>query len=170
MNPTEATLSDAKSPVHRGDLERLLQGEVARVDRHGGHLSVIALTLDRKAAENSTPWDDRLLAATVAEIDRNTRASDSFGHWEERLFLIVAPAMDLTEATGFAVKLRRLVAEGVGRPRASFGVAHYRRGESLYTLVERADAAMQSARRRGGDRVATEQRPLQASIRGVGEA
>jgi len=150
----------AAATLHRPhELERRLRGEIARVSRHGGSLSLIALGLDTGEAVECAATDP-VVTEAVAVIGTNSRASDVVGHWKACHLLIMAVATDLTEAVGFAVKLRRLMAEGGGLPRAlptaSLGVAEYRPGEAMEQLVARADAAMRVASRRGGNRIATE--------------
>jgi GGDEF domain-containing protein len=72
-------------------------------------------------------------------------------------FAVLVPAMELTEITGFAVKLRRLVDEyqfnGAGLISASFGVTEFRRGEPVDALEQRALRAMERARAAGGNRI-----------------
>jgi diguanylate cyclase (GGDEF)-like protein len=76
-------------------------------------------------------------------------------------FAVLLPGSDTAGAATFADNLRRdiqrqVVVEGVGWPvTASFGVAQFRKGMSIETLVGGADRALYQAKAAGRNRVGT---------------
>lgn len=160
----ELTTIDLLTGVsNRREIEARLGSEMGRVDRYGGNLSVLLFDIDRFKAVNDSGGHeagDELLRRLAQTVQEGIRASDHMGRWSGGEFMVVAPEMDLGEATGFAVKLRRAIeAAGFGEPgpvTASFGVAVYRPGEPLEALVRRADDALLLAKQRGRNRVETE--------------
>lgn len=135
---------------------KLLAAEAARVRRYGGTFSLLLFVLDRAGEDAGTRKD--LLAKIAELLRRNVRRSDYAAYWGSERFAILAPATDLTEAAGFAVKIRRLVAEhpfGSGIS-ASIGVAEADEGESPEALLHRCEQAMLSAVNRGGNRIAVD--------------
>lgn len=143
------------------EFERMLQASTARVTRYGGALGLVVFELDDfpDLAQRLGPEDcDKFLKHLSHMLVRRIRASDVLAHWKGGRFAVLAPEQDLHETTGFAVKLRRLVAEyrhnGSGLITASFGVTEYRVGEPLDAFTERALGALAHAQRNGGNRVA----------------
>ena len=158
-----ATVDGLTGLYNRAEIERRVGVEMARVDRYGGRFSLILFDIDRFKEINDRlghQGGDQVLRSLAALLRRDVRASDHVGRWGGEEFLVVVPAMGLSEATGFAVKLRLAIA---GYPfvssapvTASFGVAEFRRGEPLDALIQRADEALYRAKRKGRDRVETE--------------
>ncbi|MFA7618536.1 MAG: GGDEF domain-containing protein [Thiohalomonadaceae bacterium] len=143
------------------EFERLLCASSARVDRYGGALGLVVFELDKfsELAHRLGPEHcDELLKRLADMLARHVRASDVLAHWKGGRFAVLAPELDLHETTGFAVKLRRLVAEyrhnGSGLISASFGVTEYHIGESLDLFTDRALGALAHAQANGGNRVA----------------
>ena len=143
----------------RRAFEKLLAAETARVRRYGGTFSLLLFELDPSVRRE--PGVEKGLLVAVAELlHRHVRGSDYAAHWGGERFAIMAPATDLTEAAGFAVKIRRLIAEhpfdGIGTVSASIGVAEPLEDESPGALLERCEKAMRSAGEQGGNRVAVD--------------
>ena len=158
-----ATVDALTGLCNRAEIERRARMEMTRVDRYGGRLSLILFDIDRFKAINDNlghPGGDEVLRSLAALLRKDVRASDHVGRWGGEEFMAVVPAMGLSEATGFAVKLRRTIAAhpftGHMPVTASFGVAEYRRGEPVDVLIKRADDALYRAKRKGRDRVETE--------------
>jgi len=160
----ELTTIDLLTGVaNRRAIEACLASEIGRVARYGGSLSILMFDIDQLKVVNDTAGyevADELLRRLARTVREGIRASDRVGRWSGGEFMVVAPEMDLGEATGFAVKLRRAIeTAGFGDPgpvTASFGVACYRPGEPLEAVVRRADDALFLAKKRGRNRVETE--------------
>ena len=73
-------------------------------------------------------------------------------------FLVVCPETDMAGVAALAEKLRELIANHVsptvGTTTGSFGVASLHSGESIESLIGRADAALYKAKSSGRNRVA----------------
>ena len=147
-------------PLDRSQFQRALQIETARVNRYGGELGVILFALDKVDAlyeHLGQPGGEELLGHLTDLLSRRIRLHDVFARRATSEFGVLVPAMDLTEITGFAVKLRRCVAEyrcnGFGVLSASFGVTQFRRGEIAETFLQRATRALERAQAAGGNRI-----------------
>ncbi len=141
--------------------------EVSRCRRYGHPLSAIMIDVDNFKRVNDTHGHrtgDRVLQR-VAELCRdNLRDSDLVCRYGGDEFAILLPETDLDRAMQTAERLRETLAEGrVEAPTGdlgltgSFGVATLQddEGETLETLLERADASLYDAKRGGRDRVET---------------
>ncbi len=143
------------------EFERQQRAAAARVTRYGGALGLVIFELDNYPELShrlGTEGSNDMLRRIATLLERNVRVSDVLAHWNGPRFAALAPALDLHEATGFAVKLRRLVAEyrynGSGLISGSFGVTEYSPGEPLDAFTQRALGALAHARSHGGNRVA----------------
>jgi diguanylate cyclase (GGDEF)-like protein len=84
------------------------------------------------------------------------RSTDVCGRWGGEEFLIALPGVELDGGVDAAERLRRALAEAdADGPAltASFGVTGFVCGDSVESVVRRADAALYEAKRRGRDRV-----------------
>jgi diguanylate cyclase (GGDEF)-like protein len=90
----------------------------------------------------------------------NVRRSDILGRIGAEEFAVGMPAVALQDAKALAERLRRAVdgtacatPGGPFKVTASLGVACYSQGDTVATLMERADTAMYAAERAGRNRV-----------------
>lgn len=130
-------------------------------------LSVLFVDLDHfKALNDRYGHDrgDRALAEVAACLKRSLRAHDLLARHGGEELVAALPRCGLDVAARIAEQLRRAAANlriasdnaGQGESLSltlSIGVARQRPGESLESLIRRADAAMYSAKRGGRDRV-----------------
>jgi diguanylate cyclase len=118
---------------------------------------LLVFELDRTGGEETGIRQELLLI--VAELlHRHVRGSDYAAYWGDERFTILAPATDLTEAAGFAVKIRRLIAEHPFEVHvsASIGVAEALEDEKPHELLGRCERALLSAGSSGGNRIAVD--------------
>jgi len=98
-----------------------------------------------------------VLRGVARLLQQRGRLSDTVGRWGGEEFVLVCPDTPVTGALGLAEQLRERLARqefvGVGKRTASFGVAEARTGETVASLIGRADAAMYEAKRAGRNRV-----------------
>jgi diguanylate cyclase (GGDEF)-like protein len=146
--------------ANRRALTESLEQQVSLCDRHGGELSVILLDIDHFKYVNDTHGHDegdRALRRIAMLVERSRRQTDVFGRWGGEEFLIVAPSLDLDHADAAAERLRGLIEtsgrDGPSAVTASFGVAEYRSGDTVASLVKRADEALMLAKQTGRNRV-----------------
>ncbi|MBZ9559986.1 MULTISPECIES: diguanylate cyclase [unclassified Modicisalibacter] len=161
------TLSDTDELTGLANRRRLMKGleeETSRARRHGSTLSLILLDLDHFKRINDT-WGhvagDQVLER-LAQLCRDTlRQEDIIARFGGEELAILLPLTPLDQGLRLAERLRRAVAEHDfcvprGAVTASLGVAEYRDGESLDTLLERADRGLYDAKRGGRNRVSSD--------------
>ncbi|MBX3234068.1 MAG: GGDEF domain-containing response regulator [Labilithrix sp.] len=144
-----------------------LRREMDRAMRTGTATSVLLLDLDHFKAINDTHGHgagDAVLVAVAQTLQRVSRTYDLVGRWGGEEFVIALPGTDEERALIVAERMRDAIeklvvtnARGTPMPlSASIGAAELSPGpvgESLDSLVDRADRAMYSAKVGGRNRV-----------------
>jgi diguanylate cyclase (GGDEF)-like protein len=146
--------------ANRRALTRALEREIARCERRDDSLGVILLDIDHFKDVNDQHGHeegDRALRRVAFLMDVSRRRSDLFGRWGGEEFLLVAPDLDLAGARAAAERLRGIIEDSSRDSRspltASFGVAEYVPGDTVASLVKRADHALRAAKQAGRNRV-----------------
>lgn len=148
---------------NRSRIIESLEYEVARAARLEQPLSVVMLDLDRFKRINRRyghPVGDEVLKRIAERLQGALRSIDGLGRYGGEEFLVVLPDTGLAEASRFAERLRERV-EGCRFPSlppsvhlsVSIGVAEYRPGDDVWSLVERARGAADEALHAGGGRI-----------------
>jgi diguanylate cyclase (GGDEF)-like protein len=141
-----------------------LEQEIARTSRFGTPLSLVLFDLDRFKRVNDHcghQVGDLVLRRTADAVRVRVRETDLAARIGGEEFAILLPGSDAAGAVTFAQNLRvdirrEVVVQGVRWPTtASFGVAEFRKGMSIETLVGAADRALYQAKAEGRDRVCT---------------
>jgi len=135
--------------------------ELERARRYGQPLSVVMLDLDhfkRVNDQHGHAAGDQVLVGAARLVETNVRDSDAIGRWGGEEFMVLAPATSAAGAIRLAEKLRALMAATIFGPAGpvtgSFGVAELRPGDTVESLLQRADAALYRAKSQGRNRVA----------------
>jgi diguanylate cyclase (GGDEF)-like protein len=143
-----------------------LRTEVAQARRYQHPVAVVLLDLDDFGAVNrthGTAAGDGVLREVALRIRLRVREADELGRVGSDAFLAVLPHTEESGAATFADALQhrlglRPIAVGDVQltPTASVGVAVMRPGDALDVdvLLARADEALASAKRAGGNRIA----------------
>jgi diguanylate cyclase (GGDEF)-like protein len=141
--------------------------------RNRSEVSVIMLDVDRFKRVNDRfghAAGDLVLQNLVQTMSAGVRASDMLCRWGGEEFLVLLRRCPLEEAAQVAEKLRAQIERSStdfgGKPIAitvSLGAAQYRPGEDEDSLLKRVDAALYEAKRKGRNRVESEQSPAAAS-------
>lgn len=143
-------------------LEEALQRDLSRADRDKAYLSVAMMDVDHFKGVNDR-WGhqigDAVLARLSGVLANNVRAGDLAARYGGEEFVLILPATNLFGAKLAAERVRSVLSElthegpdGPFQITASFGVASVcgpgcaRMGEDL---MQRADAAVYAAKRRG---------------------
>ncbi|RIH83471.1 putative diguanylate cyclase YdaM [Calidithermus roseus] len=128
-----------------------------------GSAAVILADLDHFKAVNDRyghSVGDQVLREVAFRLDQELREGDLLARWGGEEFLILVQGADLEQAQRLAQRLGAAVQEqpvagGIGIS-LSFGVAVFRPGDSVETLLERADQALYRAKHLGRRRVELE--------------
>lgn len=142
--------------ANRRRLEEAMQTEVLRARRYGKPFSVILLDIDHFKEVNDMfghQAGDNVLIAIAGLLTRTARETDVVGRHGGEEFLLVCPETELKVVAALAERLRLEFAATdfplVGRITSSFGVAEFIHGDSVQSLVERADKALYRAKNAG---------------------
>lgn len=135
--------------------------ELARIQRTAAPLSLIFLDLDHFKKINDThghSMGDEILRATANHLRDNCRPYDTPGRWGGEEFVILLPTTTEEEAFDFAERIRIDFSAGFGpaipvHVNISIGVTQYQTGDTLESLVERADKALYYAKSTGRNKV-----------------
>jgi len=133
------------------------------VQRYREPLSLILLDIDFFKRINDRyghQAGDALLVEVTRRIAGHQRAADVLCRWGGEEFMLALPNTALLRARSLAERLRLaletqplLLGEQSVDVTASLGVTEYREGDTLDSLISRADQAMYSAKRAGRNRV-----------------
>ena len=156
----QASTDPLTGTMNRTRIEERACFELMRSDRYGDKLALIMIDLDHFKEVNDTFGHlagDRVLRG-FCEIARNClRATDVLGRWGGEEFVALLPETGLKGAQFLADRLRTtlegLCFDGEIKVTASMGVAGYREGDELASLMGRADAALYRAKENGRNRV-----------------
>ena len=140
-------------------LDAALEQELVRSERYASHFSIILLDIDKFKSVNDTHGHqvgDVVLVEVGKVLSTNVRKTDILGRWGGEEFLIVCSDTP-EQATALAEKLRAALERhpipATGPKTASFGVSSYRPGDTVRSMVLRADTAMYQAKESGRNRV-----------------
>lgn len=145
---------------NRRKFDSVFATEISRAQRYEMSLTFVMLDIDHFKTVNDThghQTGDFVLVELARIVSAHIRANDVFARWGGEEFAILAVHSDCEATRGFAEKLRTLVAEhdfqNVGHITISLGLASYLTGDSIETLMERADKALYMAKSGGRNRV-----------------
>jgi diguanylate cyclase (GGDEF)-like protein len=134
--------------------EHVLAEEARRV-RYARAVTIVSADLDNLKAVNDRyghEAGDRLIRAAANLLRRHARGSDRIARVGGDEFLILMPETDLTGAGRYLARvraaIRRIQETEVSALQLSFGAATAKDGESLVSVMGRADAAMYAAKKR----------------------
>lgn len=127
--------------------------------RHGTPLSIMMVDIDHFKLLNDR-WGhlqgDEVLKQLATEMKALLRCEDMVARLGGEEFMVVLPLTPLQQCHKLADRLRKAVSQhdfsvGAGEVTLSIGVAEYRCGEPLTSLIERTDQALYSAKDVGRD-------------------
>ena len=155
--------------ANRRGLEPLLKAELQRAERYGLPFAVLLADLDHFKGINDRHGHaigDQVLREVALRLDHNLRQADTVARWGGEEFLILAPTTDLAQAEQLAARLVEVVRSepvvGEIPVTISMGVSVYRAGDSLESLLDRADQALYRAKALGRNRLELEASPSPA--------
>jgi diguanylate cyclase (GGDEF)-like protein len=159
----KAATRDALTGVaNRGELEARLARALRESREEKRSLAVMFLDLDHFKTVNDT-WGhgvgDEVLKHLTTLLNAECYSGETVGRYGGEEFVVVCPQTDLEAAAKRAERLRRVIAEtkvngrSQPRPTASFGVAAAEEGDTVESLVQRADAALYLSKDTGRNKV-----------------
>jgi two-component system cell cycle response regulator len=159
-----ATIDPLTGLMNRRAFSAAARSEVARSERYGTPFCLLLLDVDHFKTVNDKrghPAGDAVLAALGALLGEQIRKVDCAGRWGGEEFVV---ALSGADADGGLVAAER-IRGAIGRMpvkdlagelipvTASIGLAAYLEGDSIDSLVTRADRAMYAAKSSGRNRV-----------------
>ncbi|BEH15267.1 hypothetical protein MAALD49_26350 [Marinobacter shengliensis] len=146
--------------LNRGCIEDKLKSEVERSRRYTNDLSIVLFDIDHfKSINDSFGHDvgDEVLKRVARRVKASLRSVDLLGRWGGEEFLIILAETDVDSAKYVAENIRRLIEAdvyGASRPvTVSAGIACFREGDDVLSLVKRADLALYEAKEQGRNQV-----------------
>jgi diguanylate cyclase (GGDEF)-like protein len=137
--------------ANRRSVEQAIGAAIARAERGLGTPSVVVVDLDGFAEVNDAfgrPAGDAVLRSVADRLTRTARAVDSVGRLGGDEFVVLLESTGGPGATAALARLRRSLEDGWGEVAgglqvgAALGITTYRPGDSVASLIARADAEM----------------------------
>jgi diguanylate cyclase (GGDEF)-like protein len=161
---TKKAFIDGLTAVYnRYKLKEVFAQECNNIQRDQTPLSLAILDIDFFKKVNDTYGHligDEILISLADDIQRHTRSSDLFVRWGGEEFVILFHNTELDDAIKSAELIRERVASLrhpiAGNITISFGLSKYRAGDTLDTLIHRADKALYRAKNSGRNCVKSE--------------
>jgi diguanylate cyclase (GGDEF)-like protein len=165
-----ATRDSLTGVANRGHLEARLRHLIEEYHTCEGTraLSVIFLDVDYFKRINDTfghQVGDQVLIDLARLLENETYSAEVIGRYGGEEFVIICPDTDLEAAVRRAERLRlSIMKSSIGGTSSlsvtsSLGVASARRGDSVQSLLERADSCLYSAKAAGRNRTCQETAP-----------
>ena len=155
--------------ANRRHLDEVLEREIAAARRSGQPLSFALGDLDHFKQVNDRyghAIGDAVLKSFAALLKENIKGQDTPARFGGEEFAIVLPRTSVFNAGHVVGNIRRLLAEtefilsrdrrSIGRVTVSFGVTQLLAGDTVASLIERADALLYRAKHEGRDRVVSD--------------
>jgi two-component system, cell cycle response regulator len=146
--------------LNRRSFDEQAQALMAACARAGAPLALVAVDIDHFKRINDGfghAVGDAVLKEFAQRILQTSKRRDCLYRLGGEEFALLLPHTDLDAAAAFAEVLRRSLERtpfsGAGHLSASFGVAVLLPGDTLPTLMERADRALYTAKDQGRNRV-----------------
>jgi len=168
----ESLLDPLTTLANRKFFDEALPRQIAETIATTEPLSLMLTDIDHFKSFNDTfghLTGDQVLRLVAASVKQNVKGQDIAARYGGEEFAIVLPRTALREATTVADQIRRAVmskelmrrstGQHLGRITVSIGVATHRRGDTVNSLIERADACLYAAKRNGRNRVICETDP-----------
>ncbi len=145
---------------NRRKLEELIQDEINRCERFGHNFTLTMLDIDHFKDVNDTyghQIGDKVLIELSNLFKNNLRKTDFIGRFGGEEFIMICPESQEQEIMKLVESLRVKIANfqfsEVGHKTVSFGVTIFKNGDSIESLIKRADDALYQAKNSGRNKV-----------------
>jgi len=156
----QASTDQLTGAYNRRKFELLFATEVDRIQRYLDPLSLIIFDIDhfKNVNDNYGHHVGDLVLIDIAKLIQDCiRGTDNLIRWGGEEFVVLAIHTSQANIMILAEKLRSIVAAHpfpeVGKITISLGVSEYIKGDSLETVMQRADAALYRAKEGGRNKV-----------------
>ncbi|MDD2789576.1 MAG: diguanylate cyclase [Sulfurimonas sp.] len=155
-NNKKATTDALTGIYNRHKLEEIFEYEISRIARHLQPLSLAIVDIDHFKVINDQYGHligDEVLIMLTQNMRARLRQSDTFARWGGEEFVLLFSNTNIQEAYICAEKFRQQIEslEDANKIKitASFGITSYKEGDTLTTMLERADRALYDAKNSG---------------------
>lgn len=146
---------------NRSKFEELFSYELSQVKRYGHELSLAIGDIDHFKLFNDTYGHlvgDEVLKLVANTLTSCVRSTDTVARWGGEEFVMLFPQTGVDDAFVILEKCRKKV-KGLhyreyGEITLSFGVTAYKKGDTLESMLKRADEALYNAKANGRNQVA----------------
>ncbi len=160
-----STTDSLTNLYNRHKINETLHHQLKEAEKSDTPFGVVIIDIDFFKQVNDTHGHqvgDTTLQTFAEILRRNNRSdSDIIGRWGGEEFILILPGTSLHDSVQLARRLREVIQKHnfpvIGTKTASFGVAAYRRGDSVQSLIRRADDALYKAKNGGRNRVESEE-------------
>jgi len=166
---TESLTDPLTTLANRKFFEESIKRFIGECESHDIPLSVVLTDIDHFKKFNDTYGHltgDQVLRLVAIALKQNVKGQDVAARYGGEEFVVLLPKTALMAAVTVADHIRRAVmgkelmrrstGETLGRVTISLGVAAWRRGDTVSSLLERADACLYAAKRSGRNCVVAE--------------
>jgi diguanylate cyclase (GGDEF)-like protein len=160
---TLATQDPLTGLHNRRHFQPVAEREMARTLRSGGNSCLIIMDIDFFKPINDNyghEAGDLVLVAVSRLLRKNLRDADTLARWGGEEFVVLMPDAQGSEAMTMAERIRRAVEacpvsyQGCAiHFTMSFGVTQFKPGDTLNTVIARADQALYQSKAEGRNRI-----------------
>ena len=163
MKTIEFAYTDTLTGIpNRNQFERVMLDQLEEVERHGKPFTLALLDIDDFKTFNDIYGHligDEILVMLAKKLKKILRSNDFIARWGGEEFVILLRNTDLEEALKRLNEIRTALSdlkhEKAGRVTVSFGVTQYREGDTLASILNRADKALYKAKNDGKNCIRT---------------
>lgn len=155
MTFTDAQTDPLTGVRNRRSLDDALHSQLAMNDRYRTPFAVSLFDIDffKKVNDHQGHLHgDRVLQEVARIIDERARETDTVVRYGGEEFIVIMPETDLEGASQFSDRVRQDIAKRLSVT-VSGGVTEALDGDTLVSLVSRADAALYAAKTNGRNRI-----------------
>lgn len=157
-----ATIDKLTGLYNRSKIESIINDEMDRAKRYKRIASVIIVDIDHFKSVNDSYGHhvgDIVLKEFALILKNGVRKVDSVGRWGGEEFIIILPETNVREAKKVAeqirIKVESYVFSVIKQKTGSFGVVEYIYGDSVQSIIIRADKALYKAKENGRNQTQT---------------
>ena len=151
-----ATTDKLTGLYNRSKIESIINDEMDRAMRYKRTVSVIVVDIDHFKSVNDSYGHhvgDHVLKEFSLILKNGIRKVDDVGRWGGEEFIIILPETNINEAEKVAeqirIKVESYLFSVIKQKTGSFGVSEYIYGDSVQSIIIRADKALYKAKENG---------------------